>query len=85
MFRLMHIGDDTIGYDQQNEVMFTVSVLTCNGYCVVDDRRKIRWTVELHFVQTVQIMRSNFVHVLAVRMRWIVVQRELVRHSAGGR
>ena len=42
---LRHVSNDTIGNDEQNEVLWPVSELSCNGSYVVDCWCKIRWSV----------------------------------------
>lgn len=80
----MNVGDDAVGYDEEDKVVFAVLVLFCYLSGVVDDGRKIGGPEELNGVEDGTILQQNFIDAGAVGMARVAVKRELMRDLVVG-
>lgn len=78
MFRLFHIGYNSVGDYQQHKIVFAVLKFTSNGYGVGDDRREIRRSIEFDGFQAIFIMDQNLVDARTVWVFRISIQGKLM-------
>lgn len=80
LFGIVHVRDDAVGEDEQNEVVRPVRVLLCKFGDVPDDRREIGRPVQGDLSQAAAIRSHHLGYTVTVRTRRIHVNKKFMRY-----